>query len=150
MSVIHFAAPFAVLAAFLFAAASITNKVLSRTEPASRIVFFSNILILLCGTIPFIIFARMPMWSEVPLILVICVLGTMAQYCIARALAIADASFVSPMEIIRVPFAAVAGWLLFAEFPDIWVWIGSAIVFFSIVFLTRSHRGRTPPTEVAP
>lgn len=149
VAAIHVAAPFAVLAAFLFASASITNKVLSRTEPASRIVFFSNVLILICGTVPFALFAVMPRWSEVPLILIICVLGTVAQYCIARALALEDASFVGPMEFIRVPLAALAGWLLFAEFPDIWVWIGSAVVLVSIVFLTHSHR-TSAPVDAAP
>lgn len=150
IEVIHIAAPFAVLAAFLFGSASITNKLLSQTEPASRIVFFSNILILLFGSIPFLFFAVMPRWSEVPLILIICVLGTVAQYCIARALAIEDASFIGPLEIIRVPLAALAGWLLFAEFPDVWVWVGSAVVFVSIIFLTRSHRSARPVEEAAP
>jgi drug/metabolite transporter (DMT)-like permease len=148
MTVIHLAAVFALISAVLFASGSITNKVLSRTEPASRIVFFTNVLILACGALPYAIFARAPSWDDVPLVLAVCVFGTVAQYCIARAFALADASFIGPMDFLRVPLAALAGWLLFTEFPDLWVWVGSAIVFTSVIVLTRSHV-RVRPAELA-
>lgn len=51
------------------------------------------------------------------------------HYCMARALSLADANVVVPMDFIRLPLAAVVGWLIYAELVDIWVLVGAAIIF---------------------
>jgi drug/metabolite transporter (DMT)-like permease len=33
------------------------------------------------------------------------------------------------MNFLRLPIAAVAGYLVFAEFPDLWTWAGAAVIF---------------------
>ena len=38
-----------------------------------------------------------------------------------------------------MPFSAIAALILFAEWPDIWVWVGTGIVFASIFGLTRDR-----------
>ncbi len=52
-----------------------------------------------------------------------------AHYCMARALSLADANVVVPMDFVRLPLAVVLGWLLYGEQIDIWVMIGAAIIF---------------------
>lgn len=131
----------ALLSAALFAWSSILNKSLARAEPASRIVFLTNIVVVVIGIGPFLVVGTAPLFSDVPLLLAFCCCGAAAQYCLSRALALADASFVQPFEFLRVPMSAVAGLVLFAQFPDALAWIGSAIVFLSIFALARS-RGR--------
>jgi len=52
-----------------------------------------------------------------------------AHYCMARALTLADANVVVPMDFARLPLAVVVGWLVYAEAIDIWVVVGAAIIF---------------------
>ena len=62
----------------------------------------------------------------------ICAVGVgslTAHYCMARALSLADANVVVPMDFARLPLAVVLGWLLYSEQIDIWVMIGAAIIF---------------------
>ncbi len=53
----------------------------------------------------------------------------------ARAYHAADATVVMSFDFLRLPIAAVIGFVLFAEFPDIWVWIGGAVICASSVFI---------------
>ena len=136
---IQIAALTALASAVLFASSSAMNKYLSRTEPASRIVGWTNLMIAAAAAIPFVYNSYVPQWSDLPWIAVIAMLGTGAQYGLARAIAAADASFSGPFDFLRVPFAAIAGLILFSEWPDIWVWVGTGIVFASIFGLTRDR-----------
>lgn len=138
-AVIQIAALTALASAVLFAGGSAMNKHLSRTEPASRIVGWTNLMIGAVAVIPFIYNSTAPQWSDLPWVAAIAVLGTGAQYGLARAIAAADASFVGPFDFLRMPFSAIAGLILFAEWPDIWVWVGTGIVFASIFGLTRDR-----------
>ena len=138
-AVIQIAALTALASAVLFASSSAINKHLSRTEPASRIVGWTNLMIGAAAAIPFVYNSYVPQWNDVAWIAAIAVLGTGAQYSLARAIAAADASFSGPFDFLRMPFAALAGLILFAEWPDIWVWVGTGIVFASIFGLTRDR-----------
>lgn len=52
-----------------------------------------------------------------------------AHYCMARALSLADANVVVPMDFARLPLAVFVGWLAYAEKVDIWVLVGAVIIF---------------------
>jgi len=64
-------------------------------------------------------------WSWV---IVIGVCGTFSHYCLANAMRYADATVVVPMDFLRVPLTATAGWLLYAERLDIFTGLGAALI----------------------
>ena len=66
-------------------------------------------------------------------------LATLNQQCLSRALAAADATAVLPFLFMRLPFAAILGYLAFAEFPALWVWIGGAIILGAALYLARGE-----------
>lgn len=136
---LQWAAVAAIASALIFGMASTINKFLSRTEPASRIVGWTNMMVACFAVLPFAYNAAVPMWGDVVWIASIAVLGAGAQYSLARGIAAADASFAGPFEFLRVPFAAIAGLILFSEWPDVWVWVGTGIVFASIFGLARDR-----------
>ena len=55
--------------------------------------------------------------------------GQKQRICIARALALAEAGVVVPMDFVRLPLIAVIGFLLYGEPFDMWVLAGGAIIF---------------------
>jgi len=63
-----------------------------------------------------------------PLILVISLTALSAHYCITRALKLADASIIAPIDFLRLPLIAVLGFLMYDEGLDLWVIIGAAIM----------------------
>jgi len=64
-----------------------------------------------------------------------------AHYCMARALSLADANVVVPMDFARLPLAVFVGWLAYAEKIDVWVLVG-AIVIFAGNYLNVRAEGR--------
>lgn len=54
-----------------------------------------------------------------------------------RSMRAADATIALPFNFTRLIWAALLGWLVFAELPDIWVWAGGAIIFGASIFLAR-------------
>ncbi len=63
--------------------------------------------------------------------------ATLNQRFLSRAFATADATAVLPFDFARLPFAGVIGFVVLAELPDIWVWIGGAVIFGASVYLAR-------------
>jgi drug/metabolite transporter (DMT)-like permease len=64
-----------------------------------------------------------------PWVILVGVTALSAHYCVARALALADAGVVVPMDFLRLPLFAVIGFLLYGEPFDMWVLAGGAIIF---------------------
>jgi drug/metabolite transporter (DMT)-like permease len=62
--------------------------------------------------------------------------GTAAQMCYVRALAAADASAVMPYDFCKLLLATAVGFLLYGYVPDLWTWIGAAIVFGATLYVT--------------
>ena len=77
-----------------------------------------------------------PDWEDTIPIILLGVFGYLAHACMIRSLATADASFVMPFDFLRLPFAAAFGFFLYQERPEIWVWIGAAIIFVATYYIT--------------
>ena len=81
------------------------------------------------------------MIALVPLALGMGFVGTVGNFCTARAFSLADASVVLPMDYLRMPVVALAGFIAFGETTDALVWIGSAIIAASSLYI--AHREAT-------
>ena len=68
-------------------------------------------------------------------------------YGLTRALKIAETSLVMPFDFLRMPAAAVAGFILFAETLDPWSWLGAAIVFGATIYITQREIKAVSPSR---
>jgi drug/metabolite transporter (DMT)-like permease len=56
---------------------------------------------------------------------------------LTRAYTKADASAIIPFDYTRLPFIAVGAYFVFGEEPDIWTWVGAAIIAGSSIYIAR-------------
>jgi drug/metabolite transporter (DMT)-like permease len=146
----HFASLVAVLAAVMSASVAISIKFLSRTEPADAIVIYTTMLWVPMSLVPALFHWTMPTgWTWLWIVLA-GGLGTSAHMCWTRALALADASALTPISFLQVLVVGVAAWLLFGETIDRWTAVGAAIIFGSNLYIARrearlSQRAVTDP-----
>jgi drug/metabolite transporter (DMT)-like permease len=103
-------------------------KSLTRTEDTVVIVFWMLVIQSVAGFLP-----TLYVWSWPPAylwgwIVVIAFCGTFSHYCMARAMLYADATVVLPMDFLRVPLSAAAGWLLYSERLDMFTVLGAAMI----------------------
>lgn len=133
---------FAVGSAFFYASAGIVVKVLARTEPTARIVFYMNLFLLIIAAGPAAWRWNLPTLEDWPYLIGIGISGTMAHVCVTRAFQAADASFVAPFDFWRLVLVVIAGWAIFNDPGSLWTWVGGAIIFASAAYITRREAVR--------
>lgn len=123
--------------ALLLAGVTLTIKHLSATERATTIVFYQAVFMTLLSVPLALIYWRTPTLAEIPVLILIGGLGTVSWLCVTRAFALVDASLVMPFEFARLPLTALAAYLMFAEVPTIWTWLGGIVIFGSTAYITQ-------------
>ncbi|PRZ46621.1 DMT family transporter [Tritonibacter scottomollicae] len=77
--------------------------------------------------------------------------GAIGGYLVGQAYRMCEAGLVAPFEYIAMPLAVVWGVLVFAEWPDQSVWLGSALIIGAgLVSLWRETRTPGPPPRPRP
>ena len=69
--------------------------------------------------------------------------GMFTQGAQSSAFAAADASYVLALASLRLLIAALIVFLIFDEVPEMWVWIGSAAICASSIYIGRSEANIT-------
>ncbi|HFG2431670.1 TPA: DMT family transporter [Vibrio cholerae] len=125
-------------AAFFWASYSLMVKKLSSHDSPSTMVVYLLLLIT-----PFNLLLALPDW-QMPngqtvwlLLFGAGVMTALAQWSIAKAYAVADASFVQPFDHAKLPLNVLAGWLVFGWVPPGRLWLGAAIIVLSVAFITQ-------------
>jgi drug/metabolite transporter (DMT)-like permease len=137
-----------VIAAGFMAVSILLVKSLSRTEAPAAIVTYMNLLLTPLSLLPALFVWRWPTLTELALGLFIGLCAALAHNAFTRAFVQADASAVMPFDYSRLPFVAVVGYLLFAEVPDGWTWVGAAIIAGAAIYIAQreSRVARERPT----
>lgn len=118
----------ALAAAAGFAVSVTMVKSLTRTESATRLMFWMLLVQSVIGLVPALVTWRTPDGSQWIWIGVVAVCGTFSHYCMARAMAHAEATVVVPMDFLRLPLTALTGWALYAEALDAATLAGAALI----------------------
>ena len=103
-------------------------KSLTRTETTLTIIFWMQVIQAVAGFIPSLYVWIWPSAYAWGWMVVIAFCGTFSHYCMARAMLYADATVVVPMDFLRVPLTAAAGWLLYSERLDMFTVLGAALI----------------------
>jgi drug/metabolite transporter (DMT)-like permease len=74
-------------------------------------------------------------WWEAMLLAALGVFGGLGHYFLVRAFELAPAPFVSPFNYAQILGAALLGFIVFGQVPDLWVWLGTAVITGSGVFI---------------
>ena len=135
----------AALCALGFAAASISTKLLTRTEATISIMFWLTLMQLGFGLIAAGYDGDVALPSngvEAFWTLLIALCGLLAHYSITSAMQVAPATVVLPMDFARLPIVAVVGAVFYDE-PLVWlVGLGASIIFVANFINLRAERRR--------
>ena len=103
-------------------------KSLTRTEHSVAIIFWMLVIQSLAGFAPALYVWTWPPTYVWGWVVVIAFCGTFSHYCMARAMLHADATVVIPMDFLRVPLTATAGWLIYSERLDLFTVLGAVLI----------------------
>jgi drug/metabolite transporter (DMT)-like permease len=124
--------------AFTFALVGIITKRLTRTESTFSILFFMNLMQLPMNLVGVseAFWLKIDSSHALPLIGV-CAGGLLSHFCLTNAYRHGDASMIVPLDFLRIPLIALAGWQLYGETLDPYVFIGSACIIVGLLYSLR-------------
>lgn len=125
-------------AALLMSISQTLVKLLSRGEHPNAIVFWLVFLLTPLSLIPALVVWQTPNGEQFLWLLALGAVATLGHQAMARSFAVADVTAVLPIDFIRLPFATAIGFFAFAELPDMWTWVGAAVIVASAVYI--AHR----------
>jgi len=145
-AVVHPGALATLAAAVCFAAVMVATKRLAATDSPLAVLFYMSVT-----QMPLALAIALPGWvaptaADLPWILAVGGAGFGSHYCLTRAFMLADASFVVPLDFLRLPLIAVVGALFYREPFELFTMLGAAVIFAGIYYsVTREHRA--PPAN---
>jgi drug/metabolite transporter (DMT)-like permease len=113
-------------------------KRLSNSEAPLMILTQFAIFSTLLLAVPAIAVWRWPDFWGWLLAIGVALSATVGQYFWVQAFKSGEMSAVAPFEYLRLPFAVFVGWLIWGEMPEIWTYVGAAIVIGSALYI--AHR----------
>ena len=135
----------ALAAAVGFAISMILVKSLTTTESTVAIIFWMLVVQSVIGIVPAALVWRTPGAAVWPWIVVIALCGTYSHFCMTQALRHAEATMIVPMDFLRVPLTAAAGWLVYGERIDVFTVAGAALIL--VANLLNLRRAAAAPKE---
>ncbi len=134
--------------AVLWAVAMMQIKILSRTDSSVTIVAYMGIFLCVFSIIPAIWVWTPVSWENLFLMALIGVLGSTAQVSLSQAFKETDPTALMPFDFLKLVWTALIGMVVFAEIPDIYTWIGGAVIFGSGLLIGyREHKKGAGPEK---
>ena len=123
--------------AVLLAATALIVKRLTGTERVEAIIIWMVLLSTPMALVPALFVWTWP--DAMTLLWLVCLAaaGSLGHYCWTSACSLAEMTQIQPLEFVKLPLTAAAGFIMFTEVPSAAVWVGGIIIFISTAYITR-------------
>lgn len=150
IEVVQLASLVVLASAFCYATTHVTTKALTATDPPLTILFYMMVVQLPMGLVPSLFEWTPPVVADAPWLLLVGASALAAHYCLARAFQLADATVAVPMDFLRLPLAALVGYLFYAERLELAILAGAVLIFAGNYYsIRRESRHAAAEAEAA-
>ena len=122
----------------IFSASNLISQALARTESANTIVIWQNFMIVLFAAPVALWFWQAPAWTDLLWFAAAGLCGTLGHLSQQNGYQLADITLLQPIGFLSLLWNAMLGFLLFSQHPDVWTFVGAAVIFASAMYI--SHR----------
>lgn len=141
LGVVHPAMFLVVLAATLFATRQVVSRVIAAHDSTTTTIAYTALVGSAVLTLPLPFVWQTPASGRTLLLmLAIAVLAGLGEFLIIKALELAQAVVVAPMQYTLIVWSTMYGYLVFGQFPDGWTWIGTAIIVATGLYTIHRER----------
>ncbi len=118
----------ALAAALLFAGSVTLTKFITRKDSALTVIFLMFAIQSVIGAIPAYMTWQWPEAHNWIYVAIVALAGTGSHYCLSKAISLADATIVMPMDFLRLPLTALVGYSIYNEGLDAWSVAGGLMI----------------------
>ncbi|RJF73970.1 DMT family transporter [Rhodopseudomonas palustris] len=133
---------FPILSALTWAVTLILTRMISGADRAIVTMTFSALVgfVALSVIVPFVWVT--PSWEGIMLGVLVGLASTMGQWIVVLAYRYADASVLAPFTYSQLVWVTFLGFGLFGEVPDVWTFVGAAVIIASGLYTAHRERLR--------
>ena len=91
----------------------------------------------------------LPSGNALWLLVLLGALTAVAQYLMAYAYKVADATYLQPFGDTKVPLSALVAWIVLSQVPSIWFWPGAALIVAASAFIYWAESGNRQTLQPA-
>ncbi|MBD3847023.1 DMT family transporter [Bosea sp. SSUT16] len=135
-----------VVSSLSWAFALIVTRMMSGTENPIATITYSTVFGAIVSSLLLPVHWVEPNWTIALVGLFIGAVSTAGHWLVIVAFRYAAASLLAPFSYIQLFWAALFGFLLFAALPDLWTWVGAAVIAGSGLY--TAHRERIRARQV--
>jgi len=138
---------FALMLLLLNAFCSANIQIMSRMLAGYDKALTSNTYMVLVGfvlmTLPLpFVWQNPASWTDILVFCLIGIFGGTGHFFLVSAFEQAPASFVAPFNYGQIVGASLFGYFLFGQLPDLWTWVGAAVIAASSLYVLLRERRR--------
>ena len=131
----------AVSAALVSAIRDVVTRRLGTGDSTTNIMLYTTMCTALVGLVSLLIErSSLPGLADTGLFMVAGLLVTLAHWLIVRSFQLAEASLVGPLRYLAIVYAAVLGFLVFDEIPEVMQALGAIVVVTSGLYIVHHER----------
>jgi drug/metabolite transporter (DMT)-like permease len=138
--VVSAGALFVVGSAFCWGSVMIVLRLLGRTETSLTSTVYAGFFLVPFTFVPALFVWRWPTPSELLLLLIVGVVASGVQLCVAEAFKRGEATAVLPVDFTKLVWGALVGFLVFAEVPDPATLAGGTLIFAAVIYVAYRER----------
>jgi S-adenosylmethionine uptake transporter len=127
------------LSSVIYASLDILNKKFSSRERALSMIFYSTLFSATLALIPCLLVWQTPSIKQLVFMFILGLNESLFLYCILKAFASEDLSFLAPFYYIELLTSGILGYLIFGETPKTTSIVGGSIILLGIVFSAHSR-----------
>lgn len=124
---------FVFISVFLWTISNTLTKAMAKTEKPKTIVAYMSLIMLICS-IPFAFPYMRPIdLNNLFWFVALGLISNLAHFSISYAYTKSDLSILQPFDFTRLIFTSIIAYFVFGEKLDIWVMIGSLVIFTGVI-----------------
>ena len=120
----------------IFSTSNLISKALARTETANKIVIWQHLTILVFAFPVALYFWQTPAPSDLLWFIAAGLCGTLGHICQQNGYQLADITLLQPIGFLSLLWNALLGYFLFVQQPDVWTFVGAAVIFASALYIS--------------
>jgi len=126
----------ALFSSFLWSVVIIITKKISKDDSSITILSYQSVFMSIFSFFIVLFFWETPSLITFVYLFFAALAGTILHLALNHAYKLVDVSMTQPYSFLSLVFASIIGYFVFSEIPDLFTWLGAAVIFIGVLIIS--------------